>query len=165
MDDILRFLDTNQIIAGNNPEEMFLTAWIGILEISTGKLTASNAGHEYPVLRHPGGLYELHRDKHGFVLGAMKDISYQNYDLFLEPGAKLFMYTDGLPEATNSEGKAFGPDRMMIALNGDPGSDPEKDLERVRQAVDRFIGESEQFDDLTMLSLEYLGSAGTKAQD
>ena len=149
--------ETNRMICSNNREEMFVTVWLGILEISTGKLTAANAGHEYPVLKKPGGKYELLRDKHGFVIGGMDGIRYKDYELTLEPGTRLFLYTDGVPEATDLEGKPFGMDRMVEALNRDPEAAPEEVLRNVRQAVDEFIGSSEQFDDITMLSMEYKG--------
>ncbi|MBQ9488620.1 MAG: PP2C family protein-serine/threonine phosphatase, partial [Lachnospiraceae bacterium] len=149
--------DTNAAICNNNREEMFVTVWLGILEISTGKLVAANAGHEYPALKQPNGQFELIKDKHGFVLGGMEGLKYQEYELMLEPGAKLFLYTDGVPEATNSETQQFGTDRMVKALNQDPDSSPRQILKNVRQSVDDFVKEAEQFDDLTMLCLEYNG--------
>ena len=149
--------DTNAAICNNNREEMFVTVWLGILEISTGKLVAANAGHEYPALKQPNGQFELIKDKHGFVIGGMEGLKYQEYELMLEPGAKLFLYTDGVPEATNSETQQFGTDRMVKALNQDPDSSPRQILKNVRQSVDDFVKEAEQFDDLTMLCLEYNG--------
>jgi sigma-B regulation protein RsbU (phosphoserine phosphatase) len=149
--------DTNATICNNNREEMFVTVWLGILEISTGKLVAANAGHEYPALKQPNGQFELIKDKHGFVIGGMEGLKYQEYELMLEPGAKLFLYTDGVPEATNIETQQFGTDRMVKALNQDPDSSPKQILKNVRQSVDDFVKEAEQFDDLTMLCLEYNG--------
>jgi sigma-B regulation protein RsbU (phosphoserine phosphatase) len=149
--------DTNAAICANNREEMFVTVWLGILELSTGKLTAANAGHEYPVLRKPDGSYELFKDKHGFVIGGMKGVKYREYELQLEPGGKLFVYTDGVPEATNAENELFGTERMMQALNEDTAAAPETVLKNVRRAVDAFVKEAEQFDDLTMLCMEYRG--------
>ncbi len=148
---------TNQTVCSNNQEEMFVTVWLGILEISTGKLTAANAGHEYPAIKHPDGSFELFRDKHGFVIGGMDGLQYKEYELQLEPGAKLFVYTDGVPEATNREGEMFGTDRMIDALNKKPEAPPEKLLKNVRKTVDGFVKDAEQFDDLTMLGMEYLG--------
>ena len=150
-------MQTNQTICSNNQEEMFVTVWLGILEISTGKITAANAGHEYPAIRHPDGSFELFRDKHGFVIGGMDGLRYKDYELQLEPGAKLFVYTDGVPEATNREGEMFGTDRMIDALNKKPEAPPEKLLKNVRKTVDGFVKDAEQFDDLTMLCMEYLG--------
>jgi len=152
---------TNEAICSNNEAEMFVTVWIGILELSTGKLTCANAGHEYPVFKRPDGSFELYKDKHGFVIGGMEGIRYKEYEIQLEPGAKLFVYTDGVPEATNAENELFGTDRMLAALNDDPAAPPEKVLRHVREAVDGFVREAEQFDDLTMLCLEYKGGAGT----
>ena len=152
--------DVNNAVCANNKEEMFVTVWLGLLEISTGRLTAVNAGHEYPALRQPGGQYALLRDKHGFVVGGMKGISYRQYDLALTPGTKLFVYTDGVPEATNGQNELFGPERMLAALNEQPDASVEQTLEAVQQAVDRFVLDAPQFDDLTMLCLEYLGPGG-----
>ena len=148
---------TNETICQNNREEMFVTVWLGILEISTGKIRAANAGHEYPVLMQPGGKCELYKDKHGFVLGGMDGVKYKEYEFMLQPGARLFLYTDGVPEATNAENELFGTDRMLDALNEDMQADPQQVLHQVRRAVDAFVGEAEQFDDLTMLCLEYKG--------
>ena len=149
--------DTNAAICSNNREEMFVTVWLGILEISTGKLIAANAGHEYPALKQPNGKFELLKDKHGFVIGGMEGLKYQEYELMLQPGAKLFLYTDGVPEATDKDELQFGTDRMIVALNQDTNGSPEQILKNVRQAVDDFVKEAEQFDDLTMLCLEYNG--------
>ena len=148
---------TNETICQNNREEMFVTVWLGILEISTGKIRAANAGHEYPVLMQPGGKCELYKDKHGFVLGGMDGVKYKEYEFMLQPGARLFLYTDGVPEATNADNELFGTDRMLDALNEDMQADPQQVLHQVRRAVDAFVGEAEQFDDLTMLCLEYKG--------
>ncbi len=150
--------DTNSAICANNREEMFVTVWLGILEISTGKLTAANAGHEYPVIKLPNGKYELLKDKHGFVIGGMDGARYKEYELQLEPGSKLFLYTDGVPEATDADKQLFGTDRMLDALNAMPDASPKETLEGVRRSVDDFVREAEQFDDLTMVCLEYLGN-------
>ena len=151
--------DTNNAVCQNNREEMFVTVWLGILELSTGKLTAANAGHEYPVLMQPNGAYELIHDKHGFVIGGMAGMQYQEYELTLEPGSKLFVYTDGVPEAANAENKMFGMERMLAALNADTAADPETALNHVRRSVSDFVLDAEQFDDLTMLCMEYKGPA------
>ena len=149
--------DTNAMICASNREDMFVTVWLGILEISTGRLTAANAGHEYPVIKRPDGEFELFKDKHGLVLGSMEGIQYKEYELDIEPGSKLFVYTDGVPEATNKDDKLFGTDRMVEALNESPDDKPEDILKNVRASVDRFVEDAEQFDDLTMLCLEYRG--------
>ena len=149
--------DTNAAICANNREEMFVTAWLGILELSTGKLTAANAGHEYPAVKQADGSFELFRDRHGFVIGGMEGMKYREYELQLRPGASLFLYTDGVPEATDAANGLFGTDRMLQALNADPAAPPQAVMQNVRDAVDAFVKEAEQFDDLTMLCLEYKG--------
>ena len=149
---------TNEAICSNNPESMFVTAWVGILEISTGRLVASNGGHEYPaVYRAKSGAFQLLQDRHGFVLGGMKESVYREYELQLEPGDRIFVYTDGVTDATNDFGNMFGLDRMLAALNRDPSAGPEQILRNVRQAVDGFVYSAEQFDDLTMLCMAYRG--------
>ena len=150
--------DTNAAICANNKEEMFVTVWLGIFELSTGKLTAANAGHEYPVLMQTDRCFELYKDKHGFVIGGMDGIRYKEYEIQLKPGSKLFLYTDGVPEATNADGELFGTERMLEALNSDSSAKPEQILKNVRAAVDGFVKEAEQFDDLTMLCMEYRGN-------
>ena len=151
--------EVNAEICNRNPEEMFVTVWLGVLEISTGVLTAASAGHEYPTLRMPGGVFELIKDKHGFVLGGMPGIRYREYTLNLEPGSCLFVYTDGVPEATDASKQMYGTDRMIQALNINPEAAPSAILESVRNSVSAFVGNAEQFDDLTMLCLEYKGTA------
>ena len=136
---------------------MFVTVWIGILELSTGKLTCANAGHEYPVLKRADGAFELYKDKHGFVIGGMAGIRYKEYEIQLSPGAKLFVYTDGVPEATNAHQELFSTDRMLAALNEHREATPMEALENVRKAVDAFVQDAEQFDDLTMMCMEYKG--------
>ncbi|MBR6916738.1 MAG: PP2C family protein-serine/threonine phosphatase [Clostridia bacterium] len=149
--------DTNASICASNSEEMFVTVWLGILEISSGRLVAANAGHEYPVLKTPCGPFELLKDKHGFVIGGMQGLKYKEYELTLEPGSKLFLYTDGVPEATDVNSVMFGAERMIAALNADCSASVEQTLKNVRRAVDGFVKDAEQFDDLTMLCLEYRG--------
>ena len=147
----------NSAICANNQADMFVTVWIGILEISTGKLTAANAGHEFPVLKRAGGKYELYKDHHGFVIGGMPGMKYRQYELQLHPGDRLFVYTDGVPEATDADSQLFGTDRMLSALNEKDAADPKEVVQVVHEAVDRFVKDAEQFDDMTMLCLDYNG--------
>lgn len=151
----------NHQICSNNPEQMFVTIWMGILELSTGRLTAANGGHEYPLLKQPGSAFAVYKDKHGFIIGGMDGMKYKDYELALQPGARLFVYTDGVPEATDAKNELFGLTRTLQALNQD-GGDPRTDLERVHSAVNAFVGDAEQFDDITMLCLEYRGPAEEK---
>ncbi len=154
---------TNEALSSNNQMEMFVTVWVGILEISTGKVTAANAGHEYPALMQ-NGRFELLKDKHGFVIGGMEGLRYKEYELQLRPGDKIFVYTDGVPEATDAENRMFGTDRMLVALNTAPQGTPKEILSRVSSAVESFVNGAEQFDDMTMLCLEYKGPADTPAE-
>ncbi len=150
---------TNEAICSNNKENMFVTVWLGILELSTGRLTCANAGHEYPVFKRPDGGFELYRDRHGFVVGGLAGARYREYEIQLEPGTKFFVYTDGVPEATDASGAMFGTERMLAALNAHADAPPKEVLAGVRAAVDGFVRDAEQFDDLTMLCLEYKGGA------
>ncbi len=145
--------EVNNKLDESNGEGMFVTVWLGILEISTGKIVAANAGHEYPALKKAGGRFELIKNKHDMMLGAMPDIRYMEYEMELEKGGCLFLYTDGVPEATNSDNKLFGTDRMIEALNTDPDAPLETLLDNVKKATDEFVGDAPQFDDLTMLAV------------
>ena len=145
----------NAQVCYRNPEEMFVTVWLGVLEISTGKLTAANAGHEYPAVKPAGASFELFKDRHGLVIGAMEMTRYREYELQLEPGAKLFVYTDGVAEAANPRDELFGTERMIRALQGAEDGSPEEILDAVNAAVAEFAGSAPQFDDLTMLCLSY----------
>ena len=143
----------NQLCEGNEAE-MFVTVWLGILEISTGMLTCANAGHEYPVIKRAGGDYELIKDKHGFVLAGMEGSRYKEYKLHMDPGDRLFLYTDGVAEATNSNNELYGTERMLVALNNNKYVSCEKLLYSIKEDIDSFVKDAPQFDDITMLSLE-----------
>ena len=147
----------NKQLCENNESEMFVTVWMGIMELSSGRVVAANAGHEYPVVKNAQGQFELIKDKHGFVLAAMDMAKYTEYEFTLGRGETLFVYTDGVPEATNAQNELFGTDRMLKALNQEPDETPEKILSNVRAGVDEFVGEAPQFDDLTMLCVKYYG--------
>lgn len=148
---------TNEALCSNNQVEMFVTVWIGILEISTGIITASNAGHEYPIVKHNDGKFEVLKDKHGLVIGGLPGTNYSDYTIELKPGDKLFVYTDGIPEAMNKEGKMFGLERTVEALNSNLSYNPETLLKNVKTSLDDYVKDTEQFDDITMLCLEYCG--------
>ena len=156
---------TNGALYDSDQLKMFVTVWLGILELSTGRLTAANAGHEYPVLQREGGRFELLKDRHGFVIGGLPGIRYLEYQVTMRPGDKLFVYTDGLPEATAAGGEMFGTERMVEALNACPDGTPEEILRHVADTVDAFVGDAEQFDDLTMLCLTYRGPAPAAPED
>ncbi len=156
---------TNDAICSNNDAEMFVTVWLGILELSTGKLSYANAGHEYPVVKRAEGPYELFRDNHhGFVVGGMEHVKYREYVMQLEPGDELFVYTDGIPEATDAENRMFGTDRLIETLNTQQDTTPVSVLTHVQDAVHTFVGSAPQFDDMTMLCLKYKGPHGVPEQ-
>ena len=148
---------TNEALCSNNQVEMFVTVWLGIMDVTTGKIICANAGHEYPILKRVGGSYEVYKDHHGFVIGGIDGMKYKEYEIQLNPGDRLFLYTDGVPEATNSENELFGLDRTLQALNSAAEEMPRETIKAVRRAVDDFVKEAEPFDDLTMLSLYYTG--------
>lgn len=146
----------NQLLE-NNEAGMFVTVWLGIYEISTGRLTAANAGHEYPALKRADGKFTLFKDKHGFVMAGMEDVKYREYELALHPGDILFVYTDGVAEATDADNRLYGTDRMLDALNRKENAGSKELLLEVKADIDRFVGEAEQFDDITMLALNIKG--------
>ena len=144
----------NDQICKNNEEDMFVTVWLGILTISTGHVIASNAGHEYPVIKKKDGEFELLKDRHSFVIGGMPAISYRKYDFELEHGGTLFLYTDGVPETTDADNVMFGTDRMLEVLNSDPEADASKVIHNMYAAVRKFAGDAPQFDDITMMAVK-----------
>lgn len=150
----------NKMICDNNESKMFVTVWLAILDLKSGKLTAANAGHEYPIIKVPGKDFELYKDKHCFVVGGKKKAKYKDYEITLEPGSVIFVYTDGVPEAKNKEGKMFKLDATVDALNANPNADVETLTNNVKNSVSDFTKGAEQFDDLTMLCVEYLGQEG-----
>lgn len=143
----------NNQLCSNNQVDMFVTAWLGILTMSEGRFVAASAGHEYPFIKKGRGGFEMMKDKHGFVLGGMEDSKYTDYEFTLGEGDTLFIYTDGLPEATDSENEMFGNDRILQHLNAVKEGIPEIIIDHMEKAVKGFVGEAQQFDDLTMLAL------------
>ena len=149
--------DVNSQLCEGNDSELFVTVWLGILEISTGKVTASNAGHEYPALRRAGGTYELIRTKNNPMLAVMEGLKFTESEFTLQSGDTLYIYTDGVAEAANSEGKLYGTDRMLEALNRTQNNSASEILASMKTAVDDFTVNAPQFDDITMLCLQYFG--------
>ena len=147
----------NRQICANNREHMFVTVWVGVLDLNSGTMVCGNAGHENPMLKQSDGHFEKVEDKHDFVVGGVSRSKYNEYELKLLPGAKLFLYTDGVPEATDAADQLFGMDRTLHALRLAEDETPQAILESVRTHVDEFVGEAPQFDDLTMLCLQYNG--------
>ena len=146
----------NNQICQNNQDEMFVTVWLGILDIKTGILTAANAGHEKPAIMNANGEFELLKDKHGFVVGWYKGIKYTDYQIKLEKGSKIFLYTDGVPEASNGN-EQFGRERMIETLNKYRDLAPDNIVKSVKKDIDEFVGLEDQFDDITMLCMEFKG--------
>ncbi len=147
----------NRQICSNNREEMFVTVWLGILDLKTGLLTASNAGHEKPIIKMPGDDFELFSDKHGFVIGGIDSAKYKDYTVQLEFGSKIFIYSDGVVEATRADDALFGTERTVEALNKVKDETPEAILNSVGKAINEFVGDAPQFDDMTMLCFSYIG--------
>ena len=146
----------NDTLCSNNQEDMFVTVWLGILEISTGRLTYANAGHEHPAIRH-GRHFDLVVERHNFVLGGIDGLKFKTHVGHLDPGDMIYLYTDGVAEATNANYELFGTDRMLDALNKYADGTPEEILHGVRAEVDAFVDNAPQFDDITMLCLHYKG--------
>ncbi len=147
----------NNALCEGNDAEMFVTVWLGIIDLTTGVMRCANAGHEYPVLMRAGGDYELFRDKHGLALAAMEGVRFKEYELTLAPGDRLFVYTDGIPEAIDEDVEQYGTDRLVKVLNAVKDEHMRDALPAVRKDIADFAGGAEQFDDITMLGLAYYG--------
>ena len=155
----------NREICAHNEQMLFVSVWIGILEISTGKLICANAGHEYPAIMLAGKPFEIYHDAHGVVLGAVDDATYEDYELQLTPGSKVFVYTDGVAEATNHKKELYGTDRLIDSLNECEIETPEGVLYHVQKDVDKYAKDSVQSDDITMLCIEYYGASEKASHD
>ena len=152
---------TNNTLCEGNSAGMFVTVWVGIIDLTTGLMTCSNAGHEYPVLMRCGGAYEVLKDKHGLVLAGMEGVRFREYELQLHPGDKLFVYTDGIPEAIDKDIQQYGMERLVHILNAVKDEPMQTVLPAVRQDINAFVGEADQFDDITMLGFSYFGPQGS----
>ena len=148
---------SEQVLEGNNAG-MFTTVWLAVLELSTGKGLAANAGQEHPALRHAGKRFELQEYRHSPPVGAMEGVRFRDHGFQLEPGDTLFVYTDGVKASKNPKEEPFGKERILEALNREPGATPSVLLQTMKSAIDSFYGEAQQTDDLTMLSLKYYGT-------
>ena len=143
----------NNQLCENNKAEMFVTVWFGVMQISTGKVVAANAGHEKPIIRKADGEFEIFKDKHGFVMGGMEGMKYKEYEFEIEKGGCLFVYTDGVPEATSSDSELFGMERLVQVLNEEKDAPLPDILKSVKGSIDKFVKDAPQFDDITMLAL------------
>ncbi len=148
-----------------NTSSMFVTVWLAVIEISTGKGLACNAGHENPGLCRAGGKFELLKYQHNLFIGVMENAKYKNHAFELHPGDCVFVYTDGVPEATDADSAMFREERLLEALNQRRDASPEELVRYVHEAVNRFVGSAPQFDDLTMLCYRHIGSGTNCADD
>ena len=149
------FTQTNEQLCEGNDAGLFVTAWMGVLEISTGQFTYVNAGHNPPLLLRKGESFEWLKSRPGFVLAGMEGVRYRENTIQLNPGDRLYLYTDGVTEATNGAQELFGEERLQNALNEALDLPVQQLLKRIKECIDAFVGEAEQFDDITMLGLEY----------
>ena len=147
----------NNQLCESNDAGFFVTMWVAVLEISTGKGVAANAGHEHPVLRRAGGIYELVIYRHSMPVATMEGIPFRQHEFRLNPGDSVFVYTDGVAEATNGANELYGTDRMLNALNSEPDAQPGQILANVMNDIHAFVDGAEQFDDITMLCFRYMG--------
>lgn len=156
------FTQTNEQLCEGNDAGLFVTAWMGVLEISTGKFVYVNAGHNPPLLKRAGGQFEWLKSRPGFVLAGMEGVRYRENTLQLEPGDRLYLYTDGVTEATNSHEELFGDERLQNALNEYMDLPVEQFLPKIKECIDAFVGDADQFDDITMLALDYQSKGETE---
>ena len=146
----------NQLCEGNE-SQFFVTVWLAVIDLETGDGYEVNAGHEYPAIRRGNGKYELIKTKHMPAVAFMDGLKYRQSEIHLDPGDRLFVYTDGVPEATNANNELFGNDRLLAALNRNPDAAPSELLPSVKKEIDEFVGDAPQFDDITMLGFVYHG--------
>ena len=150
---------TNEELCVNNDADMFVTAWIGIFDLVTGTMECVNAGHEYPAIKRRGGEFALMKRKHNLPLGSMEGLEFMTYEIHLDPGDCIFVYTDGVPEAINKNKNAYGMDRLIKVLNDNKDNKLSNILNKVRGDVAEFVGEEEQFDDITLFAFRLLNYA------
>lgn len=151
------FYQVNNLLCEGNDAEMFVTVWIGIIDLETGLMQCANAGHEYPTLMHKGGEFELIKDKHTLALAAMPGIRAKEYEIQMQPGDRLFVYTDGIPEAINEKTEQYGSERLIDVLNRVKDEPMDVILPAVRDDISNFVGNADQFDDITMLGFTWKG--------
>ncbi|MBR4341464.1 MAG: SpoIIE family protein phosphatase [Lachnospiraceae bacterium] len=150
--------DVNDQLCEGNEAELFVTVWMAIIDLTTGKGLAANAGHEHPALKRKDGQFELVEYKHSPALAVMPGIPFRQHEFELKPGDAFFVYTDGVAEATNADNELFGSERMLKSLNRESGAKPSKILENVMDSIEEFVADAPQFDDITMLCFNYFGN-------
>ena len=149
------FSEANKRLCDGNDAGMFVTAWLGIVDMRSGILSYVNAGHNPPLIRRKPGVFEYLRTRPNFILAGMEDVIYQKHEIQLLPGDELFLYTDGVTEASDADQALLGEMRLLEVLNSVPKENAEERCRTVRRAIDAFVGDAEQFDDITMLSLQF----------
>lgn len=154
------FTRANEKLCENNESGMFVTAWMGILDLTTGNIQFANAGHNPPLLKRADGSFEYLKTRAGFVLAGMEGVRYRAGEITLNPGDRLFLYTDGVPEATNIDNKLYGEDRLLCFMNENASMEATRLLPELKKNIDEFVGEAPQFDDITMLMLDYKSKKG-----
>lgn len=147
----------NRLLCDGNDAELFVTAWLGILELSGGTMTYVNAGHNPPLLKHADGKFEYLRARTGFVLAGMEDARYRQNTFFIAPGDRLFLYTDGVTEETDPDQNLYGEDRLLTFLNSHEDSPSVTLLRELRADLNTFAASEPQADDITMLMLDFKG--------
>ena len=154
------FTRANEKLCENNEADMFVTAWMGILDLQTGNMKYANAGHNPPLLKRADGSFEYLRSRAGFVLAGIEGFNYRINELQLKAGDRLFLYTDGVPEATNAESELYGEDRLLNFMNQNTVAPATELLTALKADIDAFVGEAPQFDDITMLMFDYKPQEG-----
>ena len=149
------FTNANYNLCEGNDAGMFVTAWMGILNLKTGQLQYANAGHNPPMLRRKDGKFEFLKGRSGFILGGVEEMVYKEQEITLSPGDEIFLYTDGVVEATNSQEELYGEERLRTCLNAHIGEDAKGLCDAVKKDVDVFYEEAPQFDDLTELCVQF----------
>jgi len=156
------FTHANEKLCEGNDANMFVTAWMGVLNTRTGKVLFSNAGHNPPLVKHADGSFEYLKSRAGFILAGMEGIRYRKNELQLDPGDVIYLYTDGVTEATDLDNQLYGEERLQAVLEKHKNETPQLICDLVKTDVDTFVGEAPQFDDITMLTLRYNGTEADK---
>ncbi len=159
------FTTANHILCDGNDAGLFVTAWMGLLDIQTGLLTYVNAGHNPPLIKRKDGEFTYLRERTGFVLAGMDGVKYRQNTLNIAPGDRIFLYTDGVTESTNASEELYGEERLQNYLNEHEGYDTEEMLDSLRKDLQDFTGTAPQFDDITMLLLDYKGVVNTEMKE
>ncbi|MDO4806141.1 MAG: SpoIIE family protein phosphatase [Coriobacteriales bacterium] len=147
----------NDQICEGNEAEMFVTCWMGVIDLATGCVAFGNAGHNPPVIIRGDGTCELCKVRPNMVLGGIQGIPYRRHELDMQPGDVLFLYTDGVTEATNEQEELFGEKRLLEVLGACADNDVEDICKLVHASVDEYVGAALQFDDITALALRFVG--------